>query len=90
MCNYVFFYDLFFFTKKRIGNHITLPVRPLYLSVAASRALGGGPVRHAVARGGVEAEELCADAPVLEACAGPTILTALGIQGQELSGQHPG
>ena len=60
------------------------------MSIAASGALGGGPVRHAVAGGGVEAEELRADAAVLEAGARAAILATLGVQCQELSGQNPG
>merc|ERR1740129_2688330 len=61
-----------------------------HVIVSTSGSLGRGSVGDAVARAGVEAEELGTDSLVLEAGAGPAVLAALGIQGEQLAGQHPG
>ena len=55
---------------------------------STSRALGRGSVGDAVARAGVEAEELGADSLVLEAGASSPVLPALGVQGEKLARQH--
>ena len=61
-----------------------------YVIVSTSGSLGRGSVGDAVARAGVEAEELGTHSLVLEAGAGPAVLAALGVQGEQLAGQHPG
>ena len=61
-----------------------------YVIVSTSGSLGRGSVGDAVAGAGVEAEELGADSLVLEAGAGAAVLAALGVQGEQLAGQHPG
>lgn len=64
-------------------NHFTGP----YLSITAGGSLGGRSVRHAVPAGRVEAEQLSADAFVLEARGCPPVPPALGVQREERTGQ---
>ena len=66
-----------------------MTVSRLYLMVPATRSLSGGPVRHAVAGPGVEAEQLSAHAVVLEAGTGAAVLAALRVQREQLAGKHP-
>ena len=55
-----------------------------HLADTAGRAFGGGPVRHAVAGGLVEAEQLGAHAVILEAGAGAAVPLTLGVQREQL------
>lgn len=84
-----------------------------HLSISARRSFCRRPVRHAVTRTGVKAEQLSAH-PIIflqdkqindiflrsqycaytifthETGAGPSVLSALGVQSQQFSWQHPG
>ena len=59
-----------------------------YVIVSTSGSLGRGSVGDAVARAGVEAEELGADSLVLEAGAGAAVLATLRVEGEQLAGEH--
>lgn len=60
-----------------------------YLPITTGAALGGGPVRDAVPARRVEAEQLGADALVLEAGGRAPIPAALGVQRQQRPRQGP-
>lgn len=55
------------------------------LALAARRSFGRRPVRHAVARRGVEAEQLRAHAVVFEASAGAAVTATLSVQAEQFS-----
>lgn len=78
--------------KQKTGkSQNSSQIRPeeSYLSIAAGGSLGGRSVRHAVPAGRVEAEQLGADAFVLEAGGRPPVPPALGVQREERPGQGP-
>lgn len=66
------------------GNASTIQA---VLSITAGGSFGGRSVRHAVPAGRVEAEQLSADAFVLEARGCPPVPPALGVQREERTGQ---
>ena len=59
-----------------------------HLIFPAARALGCGPIGHAVAGPGVKTKQLSADAVVFEARGGAAILAALRVQAEQLAGQN--
>jgi len=58
------------------------------LAVAARRTFCCRPVRHTVARGGIETEQLSTHAVVFETGAGPAIHAALGVQAEQFAGEN--
>jgi hypothetical protein len=81
---------IFYTQKNSLGSLAEFEKKmKIDLIFAAARAFRCGSIGHAVARAGVEAEQLSADPVVFEAGRGAAIFAALRVKGEQLAREHP-